>query len=112
MPENRLARPKSLRLLTSPFSAILLVLLLFGWSWAQTTPSQLQSNPPAQSPSQAAPSAQPAAPQTPAQPSTPSGATQVPEAGVAVQDQQPRSAPQPAEHLEPQPPITKAQAKE
>src|ERR1019366_1530761 len=113
MPENRLARPKSLRLLTSPFSAIFLVLLLFGWSWAQDTSSQSQSNPAAQSQSQAAAPSQPTAPQTPAQPANPSGAQEVPGAGVAVQDQQQGSTPSPpAERPEPQTRITKAQAKE
>ena len=111
MPKNRLPRTKSFRLLTSPFSAIFLVLLLFGLSWAQATPSQSQSNPPAQSPNQSATSSQPAT-QTPSQPPNPSGATQVPGAGVSVQNQQQGSAPASAQHPEPQTPITKAQAKE
>src|ERR1039458_1477117 len=85
MPENRLPRAKLFRLLTSPFSAIFLVLLLVGLSWAQTTPSQPQSNLPAQSPNQAATPSQPAAAQTSSQPPNPSGATQVPGAGVAAQ---------------------------
>ena len=93
MPENRSPRARSLQLLTSLFCAIFLVLLLFGMSWAQTTPSQPQPNPPAQSPNQ--------------------GATQVPGAGVAVQNQQQGSTPpQSAEQPEPQTRITKAQAKE
>jgi hypothetical protein len=113
MPKNRLPRAKSFQLLTSPFSAIFLVLLLIGLSWAQATPSQPQSNPPAQSPNQAATPSQPAAPQTHAQTPNPPGATQVPGAGVAVQNQQQGSTPSPsAEQPEPQTRITKAQAKE
>jgi hypothetical protein len=97
----------------SPFSASFLVLLLFGLSWAQTTSSQSQSSPAAQSQSQAATPSQPAAPQTPAQPPTPSGTTQVPGAGVAVQNQQPGSTPSPSDQqAQPQTRITKAQAKE
>src|ERR1022692_3303227 len=87
MPENRLPRAKTFQFLTSPFSAIFLVLLLFGLSWTQTTPSQ---------------------PQSPNQ-----GTTQVPGAGVAVQNQQQGSTPSPsAEQPEPQTRITNAQAKE
>ena len=114
MPKNRLPRAKSFQLLTSPFSAIFLVLLLIGLSWAQATPSQPQSNPPAQSPNRVATPSQPAAPQTQAQPPNPSGATQVPGAGVSVQNQQQGSAPPPqsAGQPEPQTRITKAQAKE
>ncbi|MGA3315171.1 MAG: hypothetical protein ABSC64_01885 [Candidatus Korobacteraceae bacterium] len=113
MPENQLPRAKSLQLLTSPFSAIFLVLLLFGLSWSQTTPSQPQSNPPPQSPNQAATPSQPAAPQTHAQPPNPSGATQVPGAGVSVQNRQQGSTPSPsAQQPEPQTRITKVQAKE
>jgi hypothetical protein len=113
MHENRLPRAKSFRLLTSPFSAIFLVLLLVGLSWAQTTPSQPQSNLPAQSPNQAATPSQPAAAQTSSQPPNPSGATQVPGAGVAAQNQRQGSAPSPSAG-QPEPPtrITKAQAKE
>lgn len=111
MPKNRLPRARSFRLLTSPFSAIFFVLLLFGLSWAQATPSQSQSNPPAQSPNQSATPSQPAT-QTPSQPPNPSGATQVPGAGVSVQNQQQGSAPASAEKPESQTPITKAQAKE
>src|ERR1035438_10447014 len=86
MPENRLPRAKTFQFLTSPFSAIFLVLLLFGLSWTQTTPSQQQS------PNQ--------------------GTTQVPGAGVAVQNQQQGSTPSPsAEQPEPQTRITNAQAK-
>jgi hypothetical protein len=98
----------------TPFSAIFLVLLLLGSAWPQTAPSQPQSNPPAQSPNQAATPSQPAAPQTPPQPPNPSGATQVSGAGVAVQNQQQGSAPPPqsAGQPEPQTRITKAQAKE
>jgi hypothetical protein len=88
------------------------VLLLFGMSWAQTTPSQPQSNPPAQSSSQAAAPSQPAAPQVPAQPPNPSGTTQVPGAGSAVQNRQQGSTPPAAEKPESQTRITKAQAKE
>jgi hypothetical protein len=112
MPKNRLPRAKSFQLLTSPFSAIFLVLLLIGLSWAQATPSQPQSNPPAQSPNRVATPSQPAAPQTQAQPPNPSGATQVPGAGVSVQNQQQGSTPASAEKPESQTPITKAQAKE
>jgi len=111
MPKNRLPRAKSLQLLTSPFTAIFLVLLLFGLSWAQATPSESQSNPPAQSPNQSATPSQPAT-QTPSQPPNPSGATQVPGVGVSVQNQQQGSAPASAEKPESQTPITKAQAKE
>ena len=111
MPKNRLPRGKSLQLLTSPFTAIFLVLLLFGLSWAQATPSESQSNPPAQSPNQSATPSQPAT-QTPSQPPNPSGATQVPGVGVSVQNQQQGSAPASAEKPESQTPITKAQAKE
>src|ERR1022692_4806265 len=86
MPENRLPRAKTFQFLTSPFSAIFLVLLLFGLSWTQTTPSQ---------------------PQSPNQ-----GTTQVPGAGVAVQNQQQGSTPSPsAEQPDPQPRFTKAKAK-
>src|ERR1039458_9120174 len=93
MPENRLPRAKTFQFLKSPFSAIFLVLLLFGLSWAQTMPSQPQSNRPAQSPNQ--------------------GTTQVPGAGVAVQNQQQGSTPSPsAEQPESQTRITNAQAKE
>ena len=93
MPENRLPRAKTFQFLKSPFSAIFLVLLLFGLSWAQTTPSQPQSNRPAQSPNQ--------------------GTTQVPGAGVAVQNQQQGSTPSPsAGQPESQTRITNAQAKE
>jgi hypothetical protein len=113
MHENRLPRAKSFRLLTSPFSTIFLVLLLVGLSWAQTTPSQPQSNLPAQSPNQAATPSQSAAAQTSSQPPSHSGATQVPGAGVAVQNQQQGSTPSPsAGQPEPQTRITKAQAKE
>jgi hypothetical protein len=113
MHENRLPRAKSFRLLTSPFSTIFLVLLLVGLSWAQTTPSQPQSNLPAQSPNQAATPSQPAAAQTSSQPPSHSGATQVPGPGVAVQNQQQGSTPSPsAGQPEPQTRITKAQAKE
>jgi hypothetical protein len=112
MPKNRLPRAKSFQLLTSPFSAIFLVLLLIGLSWAQATPSQPQSNPPAQSPNRVATPSQPAAPQTQAQPPNPSGATQVPGAGVSVQNQQQGSTPASAEKPESQTPITKAHAKE
>ncbi len=113
MPENRLPRAKSFQLLTSPFSAIFLVLLLFGLSWSQATPSQPQSNPPAQSPNQDCDAFPAGSPQTPAQPPNPSGATQVPGAGVAVQNRQQGSTPSPsAEQPEPQTRITKAQAKE
>src|ERR1035441_6351954 len=110
MPENRLPRSESSQLLMTPFSAIFLVLLLLGSAWPQTAPSQPQSNPPAQSPNQAATPSQPAAPQPP----NPSGATQVSGAGVAVQNQQQGSAPPPqsAGQPEPQTRITKAQAKE
>src|SRR5450759_222209 len=111
MPKNRLPRAKSLQLLTSPFTAIFLVLLLFGLSRAQATPSESQSNPPAQSPNQSATPSQPAT-QTPSQPPNPSGATQVPGVGVSVQNQQQGSAPASAEKPESQTPITKAQAKE
>src|ERR1017187_1787815 len=93
MPENRLPRAKTFQFLKSPFSAIFLVLLLFGLSWAQTTPSQPQSNRPAQSPTQ--------------------GTTQVPGAGVAVQNQQQGSTPSPsAGQPESQTRITNAQAKD
>ncbi len=96
----------------SPFSAIILVLVLLGAAWGQTTSAQPQSSPPAQSPNPAATPSQPAAPQTPPQPTNPPGATQVPGAGVAVQNQQQGSAPQSAEQPAPQTRITKAQAKE
>ncbi|MGA9644592.1 MAG: hypothetical protein WBQ76_01535 [Candidatus Korobacteraceae bacterium] len=111
MPKNRLPRAKSLQLLTSPFTALFLV-LLFGLSWAQATPSQLQSNPPAQSPNQSATPSQ-SATQTPSQAPNPSGATQVPGARVSVQNQQQGSTPSPsAQQPEPQTRITKAQARE
>ena len=92
MPENRSPCARSFQFLKSPFCAIFLVLLLFGMSWAQTTPGQPLSNPPAQSPNQ--------------------GATQVPGAGVSVQNQQQGSTPPAVEKPEPQTRITKAQAKE
>ena len=82
MPENRLVRPKSSQLLTSSVSAFVLVLLLFGLSWAQTTPSQPQANPTTQSPTSPG------------------------------QAQTPKSTPPSAEKPEPQTRITKAQAKE
>ncbi len=51
MTVNQLVRrPKSSQLLTSSVSAVVVVLLLFGLSWAQTTPSQPQANPSTQSP--------------------------------------------------------------
>ena len=113
MPENRLPRSKSSQLLTKPIFAIFLVLLLFGLSWAQSTPGQPQSNPPAPAPNQAATPSQPAAPQSTSHPPNPSDATQVPGAGVAVQNQQQGSAPTPsAEQPQTQTRITKAQAKE
>src|ERR1019366_6169000 len=113
MPENRLPRSESSQLLITPFSAIFLVLVLLGSIWPQTASSQPQSNPPAQSPNQAATPSQPPGQQTPSQPPNPSGATQVPGAGVAVQNQQQGSAQSPAvERPEPQTRITRAQAKE
>src|ERR1035437_5668114 len=113
MPENRLPRSKSSQLLTKPIFAIFLVLLLFGLSWAQSTPGQPQSNPPAPAPNQAATPSQPAAPQSTSHPPNPSDATQVPVAGVAVKNQQQGSAPPPsAEQPQTQTRITKAQAKE
>ncbi|MFI5116717.1 MAG: hypothetical protein ACHP8B_08460 [Terriglobales bacterium] len=113
MPKNRLPRAKSFQLPTSLFSAIFLVLLLVGLSCAQATPSPPPAEPPGQSPNQAATPSQPAAPQTHAQPPNPSGPTQVPGAGVAVQNQQPGSTPSSsAQQPEPQTRITKAQARE
>jgi hypothetical protein len=92
MPENRSPCARSFQFLKSPFCAIFLVLLLFGMSWAQTTPGQPLPNPPAQSPNQ--------------------GATQVPGAGGVVQNRQQGSTPPAAEKPESQTRITKAQAKE
>jgi hypothetical protein len=114
MSENRLPRSKPFHLLTMPFSVVFLTLVLFGAGLAQSTASPPQSNPPAQSPNQPSTPSQPAGPQTPAQPANPSGGTQVPGAGVEVQNQQQESTPPPpaAEPPEAQTRITKAQAKE
>ena len=110
MPENRLPRFKSFQLLAASFSAIFLAVLSFSATWAQTASSPTQSSPSAQSWSQAG---TPAPPQTPSQPPNPSGATQVPGAGVAVQNQQQSTAQSsPNQQPEPQTRITKAQAKE
>jgi hypothetical protein len=106
MPANRLLGFKSLRVLTAPFSAIFLVLVLLGAAWSQSSAGQPQS------PGQAATGSQPAAPQSPPQPASPPGATQVPGAGVAVQNQPSGNPPPSAQASEPQTRITKAQAKE
>ena len=82
---------------------LLLICLLPGAVWSQSTPAQ---------------PAAPSAPQTPNQPSTPQtpgtqGTTPVPGTGVSVQDQpQQRTPAQPSEQPEPETRITKAQAKE
>ncbi len=113
MRENRLPFSKSSKFPARPFSVIFLLLLLFGLSWAQSTSNQPQWSSPPQQPSQVPTPSQPAAPQTPAQPANPPGTTQVPGAGVSVQDQPQESAPpQSAEQPETQTRITKAQAKE
>ncbi len=111
MPANPLPRSKSFQLLTRTLSVLFLLLLLFGWGWPQTASGQPQSTPPAQSPSQPTTPPQPTAPQSPPQPLTPSGTTQVPGAGVDVQNQQ-QGNPQSVGQPEPQTRITKAQAKE
>ena len=111
MPDNRLPRARTSHFLTSPFSAIFLVVLLVGSSWAQTMPGQPQSNQPTQAQPNAAAPSQPAGPQS--QTPNSSGTTQVPGAGVAVQDQQQGSQPSPpAQQPEAQTRITKPEARE
>jgi hypothetical protein len=109
--ENWSPRSPRLQLLTEPIAVILLVLVLVGAAWPQTT-GQPQSPPPAPTPNQPETPSQPGAPQTPSQPSGPSGTTQVPGAGVDVQNQQQGSPAPSAGQPEPQTRITKAQAKE
>src|SRR5271166_2942004 len=85
------------------FVLILLVALLAGAAWGQNPPPQPAAPPAPQAPNQ---------PATPTAPNT-AATTQVPGAGVSVQDQQQGSAvPQSSQQPEAQAPITKAQAKE
>jgi hypothetical protein len=106
MPENRLPRSKSPQLVVTLYSAIFLVLLLFGNVSGQAGSGQPRPTSPAQSPSQAATPG----PQTPSQAPNSPAKTPVPGAGVAVQNQQ-QTSPS-TEQSEAQTRITKAQAKE
>ena len=88
---------------------LFLAVLLSGLAWGQSTPPQPAAASAPQWPNQPATPAQPRNPQAPGTP----GTTQVPGAGVSVQDQQqgsssPEASPQP----QPATRITKAQAKE
>jgi hypothetical protein len=115
MPARRLARFIFRRRLTTAFAALLLAVVFTGASWSRTasaqpqSPAAPQSSTTSQSPGQPSSSAQSAAPQEP----NGSGAAQVPGVGVAVQNQQPRTATgQAPEQPEPETRITKDQAKE
>jgi hypothetical protein len=88
---------------------VLLLLLLLGPGWSQSTPAQPAAPPPPQSPNQPAPPAQSANPPAPNSSQT----TPVPGAGVSVQEQPPGSTPQESsEQPQAETRITKAQAKE
>ncbi len=101
MPENYSQKRNKSRRLTA-FAFVLLIALL-GAAWGESTPAQPLAPPAPQSPNQ---------PATPQPPNT-SGATQVPDAGISIQDQQPGSAAsQSSQQPEPATRITKAQAKE
>src|SRR6516225_4804459 len=107
MSENQLQRFESYRFVAKPLSVLFLLLVLF--APAQTTPAQSQSNPPAQQSSQSA-SPSPTGPSQPSsQASAPPGTTQVPGAGVDVQNQQQGSAASSSQQPESKTRITKAQ---
>src|SRR5271167_1746264 len=107
MRENGSLKSRRARLSTA-LSLVLFVLLLLGSSWSQSTPAQPATPRPPQSPNQ---------PATPAQSSNSpapnsSGTTQVPGAGVSVQEQPNGSAPQESQEPQAETRITKAQGKE
>src|SRR5271166_2505073 len=105
MRENGPLKTRHARLSTAALALVFLVVLLLGFGWSQSTPAQPATPPPPQSPNQPATPAQPSNPQTP-------GTTQVPDAGVSVQEP-PGSVPQqPAQEPQGETRITKAQAKE
>jgi len=105
MRENGPLKTRHARLSTAALALVFLVVLLLGFGWSQSTPAQPATPPPPQSPNQPATPAQPSNPQTP-------GTTQVPDAGVSVQEP-PGSVPQqPAQEPQAETRITKAQAKE
>jgi len=95
------------------FAFILSIVSLPGILPGQTTPAQ-PANPPApQSPVQPTTPPQPGNPQQPSSPQTPeSGTTQVPGAGVSVQEQQGSAPSQPSQQPEAEARITPGQAKE
>ena len=118
MPDNGSPKIRASGHLTA-FALILLVALLPGSAWSQSSFSRAAAPPPTlQSPNQSAlsvqpdPAAQPGASQTSQPPST-ANTTEVPGAGVTVQGQQQGSAqPQSSQQPQPETRITKAQAKE
>ena len=92
--------------LSTTLALVLFLVLLLGSGWSQSAPAQPATPTPPQSPNQPATPAQSS--NSPA-PNTP-GATEVPGAGVSVQEQPKGSAPQEEPQAETR--ITKAQAKE
>ena len=102
MPENHLPKTRQSRCWTV-LTLVLLLALLPGSAWTQSTPSQ---------PASAIQTLSSASPSTPRS-QNPPDVTEVPGAGVSVQNQQQGTAP-PQESQQPQPEtrITKAQAKE
>src|SRR5271166_1552920 len=111
MPQKKTRRSRH----STAFALILLVALMPGSAWGQSTPSQPAAPPTAPSPNQPATPAQPNVSSQSSTPQTPgtSGTTQVPGAGISVQDQQQGSAPREAsQQPQPETRITKAQAKE
>ncbi len=108
MPDNPLLKIKQSRHSTA-FALVLLIALLLGCAWGQSTSSPPNAPPTPQSPNEPAQPPQSSTPQTPSTPRT----TQVPGAGVSVQDRQQGSAPSEGpQQPQPETRITKAQAKE